>query len=56
MRMLTSPCASMPSVTDFTLNSVSSLLTCMTRLIAWYTASTGPVPIAEPRRRAAGAG
>ena len=28
MRIVTSPCASMPSVTDFTLNSVSSFWTC----------------------------
>ena len=46
--MVTSPIASMPSVTDLTLNSTSSLGTRASALSAWQTASTGPVPMAAP--------
>ena len=41
--MVTSPNASMPSVTDFTENSINSLGTLANLFSASYTASTGPV-------------
>jgi hypothetical protein len=44
MRIVTSPTASMPSVTGFDENSISSFGTPTMRLMALYTASTGPVP------------
>ena len=43
--MVTSPNASMPSVTDLTENSINSLGTFANAFIASHTASTGPVPI-----------
>ena len=46
--MVTSPMASMPSVTDFTENSINSLGTPARSFKARQTASTGPVPTAEP--------
>src|SRR3990170_2802280 len=49
MRTTTSPWASMPSVTLFTENSVSSFSMPTRALIALYVASTGPVPVAVCR-------
>ena len=42
--IVTSPKASIPSVTDFTENSISSLGTLANLFRASHTASTGPVP------------
>ena len=44
--IVTSPKASIPSVTDLTENSINSLGTFANALRASQTASTGPVPIA----------
>ena len=44
--MVTSPKASIPSVTDLTENSINSLGTLANLFKASHTASTGPVPIA----------
>ena len=44
--MVTSPNASIPSVTDLTENSINSLGTLANEFRALHTASTGPVPIA----------
>ena len=44
--IVTSPNASIPSVTDFTENSINSLGTCANAFSASQTASTGPVPTA----------
>ena len=44
--MVTSPNASIPSVTDLTENSISSFGTLANAFSASQTASTGPVPIA----------
>ena len=43
--MVTSPKASIPSVTDLTENSINSLGTLANLFKASHTASTGPVPI-----------
>ena len=42
--MVTSPSASIPSVTDLTENSINSFGTLAKLLRASHTASTGPVP------------
>ena len=44
--IVTSPKASIPSVTDFTENSINSLGTLVNAFRASQTASTGPVPTA----------
>ena len=43
--MVTSPKASIPSVTDLTENSINSLGTLANLFKASHTASTGPVPV-----------